>query len=156
MTELDGEPIGTQGVGAEKFAIFRTVDTGSWLGRAFQGLGYGKEMRAAVLSFAFDGLGAQVADTEAFLDNAPSNGVSRSLGLRGERPGQPRAGGRGARHAAVPHDGRDVALAAAAGRRHRGPRRLPGPVRGRRTGHFPAPGAARGSRCLPDVRIRDS
>ena len=37
-------------------------------------------MRAAVLGFAFDGLGAQVAETEAFLDNAASNGVSRALG----------------------------------------------------------------------------
>jgi RimJ/RimL family protein N-acetyltransferase len=37
-------------------------------------------MRAAVLGFGFDGLGARLATTEAFLDNAPSNGVSRSLG----------------------------------------------------------------------------
>ena len=54
--------------------------TGSWLGRASQGHGFGKEMREAVLAFAFDGLGARVATTEAFLDNAASNGVSRSLG----------------------------------------------------------------------------
>ena len=37
-------------------------------------------MRAAVLGFAFDGLGARVAETCAFLDNARSNAVSRSLG----------------------------------------------------------------------------
>jgi RimJ/RimL family protein N-acetyltransferase len=37
-------------------------------------------MRAAILAFAFDGLGALVAETEAFLDNAASNGVSRALG----------------------------------------------------------------------------
>jgi RimJ/RimL family protein N-acetyltransferase len=37
-------------------------------------------MRSAVLGFGFDGLGAQQATTEAFLDNAASNGVSRSLG----------------------------------------------------------------------------
>ena len=37
-------------------------------------------MRAAVLGFAFDGLGARFAETGAFLDNAPSNAVSRSLG----------------------------------------------------------------------------
>ncbi len=48
--------------------------------RPFQGDGYGKEMRSAVLSFAFDGLGARAAETEAFLDNAQSNGVSHSLG----------------------------------------------------------------------------
>jgi RimJ/RimL family protein N-acetyltransferase len=80
MTELDGVPIGTQGMGAVKFAIFGTVNTGSWLGQAYQGHGYGKEMRAAILAFAFDGLGARVALTQAFLDNAPSNAVSRSLG----------------------------------------------------------------------------
>ena len=80
MTELDGVPIGTQGIGAVKFATFGTVSTGSWLGRAYQGQGYGKEMRSAVLSFAFDALGAKVANTQAFLDNAASNAVSRSLG----------------------------------------------------------------------------
>jgi hypothetical protein len=33
-----------------------------------------------VLGFAFDGLGARFAETSAFLDNAPSNAVSRGLG----------------------------------------------------------------------------
>ncbi len=80
MTELEGVPIGTQGMGAVKFATFQTVNTGSWLGRAYHGNGYGKEMRAAILAFAFDGLGARVALTQAFLDNAPSNAVSRGLG----------------------------------------------------------------------------
>jgi RimJ/RimL family protein N-acetyltransferase len=58
----------------------RTVHTGSWLGQAFHGRGFGRDMRAAVLAFAFDALGAMVATTEAFLDNAASAGVSRSLG----------------------------------------------------------------------------
>jgi RimJ/RimL family protein N-acetyltransferase len=80
MIELDGKPIGSQSVHAQRFAVMRTVDTGSWLGQAFQGHGYGREMRSAVLAFAFDGLDARVATTEAFLDNAASNGVSRSLG----------------------------------------------------------------------------
>jgi len=80
MVELDGEPIGSQSVHATQFATMRTVDTGSWLGRAYQGRGYGREMRAAVLAFAFDGLRARIALTEAFLDNAASSGVSRSLG----------------------------------------------------------------------------
>jgi RimJ/RimL family protein N-acetyltransferase len=76
---LDDRPIGAQSLLATSFAVHRTVATGSWLGRAFQSRGFGKEMRAAVLAFAFDGLGARVAETEAFLDNAASNGVSRSL-----------------------------------------------------------------------------
>ena len=80
MVELDGVPIGSQSIHARDFAVFRTVDTGSWLGRAYQGRGLGTEMRAAVLSFAFDGLGAQVAESSGFLDNAASNRVSRKLG----------------------------------------------------------------------------
>jgi RimJ/RimL family protein N-acetyltransferase len=80
MVEADGVPIGSQSVEAKAFPIHRTVDTGSWLGRAFQGRGLGKEMRAAVLAFAFDGLGARFAESQAFLDNAASNAVSRGLG----------------------------------------------------------------------------
>jgi RimJ/RimL family protein N-acetyltransferase len=80
MTELDGVPIGSQGIRADEFAIHRTVDTGSWLGREYQGRGIGKEMRAAVLGFAFDGLGARAAESAAFTDNAASNAVSRGLG----------------------------------------------------------------------------
>jgi len=80
MAEVDGVAAGSQSIGAEAFAVHRTVHTGSWLGRAYQGRGLGKEMRAAVLAFAFDGLGARVAETSAFLDNAASNGVSRSIG----------------------------------------------------------------------------
>jgi RimJ/RimL family protein N-acetyltransferase len=80
MAELDGVPIGSQGIRADEFAIHRTVDTGSWLGREYQGRGFGKEMRAAVLGFAFDGLGARAAESAAFTDNAASNAVSRGLG----------------------------------------------------------------------------
>jgi RimJ/RimL family protein N-acetyltransferase len=80
MVEHDGRPIGAQTISGEDFAIHRVVDSGSWLGREFQGRGFGKEMRSAVLSFAFDGLGARAATSSAFLDNAASNAVSRSLG----------------------------------------------------------------------------
>ena len=47
---------------------------------AHQGDGIGKEMRAAVLHLAFAGLGAQLAYSGSFEDNAASFGVSRSLG----------------------------------------------------------------------------
>ncbi len=80
MVELDGVPIGSQSIRAHDFPVFRTVDTGSWLGRAYQGRGFGTEMRADALSFAFDGLGAQVAESSCFLDNAASLAVSRRLG----------------------------------------------------------------------------
>lgn len=56
-----GRVIGSQGLSARDFAITREVSTGSWLGMAHQGRGFGTEMRAAVLLFAFDHLGARTA-----------------------------------------------------------------------------------------------
>jgi RimJ/RimL family protein N-acetyltransferase len=77
---FEGTLIGMQGMHARDFAARRMVGTGSWVGQDFQGRGFGKEMRAGLLTLAFDGLGAQLAETEAFLDNAASNAVSRALG----------------------------------------------------------------------------
>ncbi|MGW0519899.1 GNAT family N-acetyltransferase [Crossiella sp. NPDC003009] len=74
--------IGNQSLSAEEFAITREVRSGSWLGMAHQGKGFGTEMRAAVLAFAFDHLGAVQARSEAFADNHASLGVSRRLGYR--------------------------------------------------------------------------
>jgi len=74
--------VGVQGIGAKDFPVLRTVHTGSWVGRAFQRRGYGKEMRAAALHLAFAGLGAEVATSGAFEDNAASERVSRALGYR--------------------------------------------------------------------------
>lgn len=76
----DGEAIGVQELAANDFASLRMVNTGSWLGQAHQRRGYGKEMRGAVLALAFDGLGAEVAETQAYFDNHASAGVSRALG----------------------------------------------------------------------------
>lgn len=76
----EGEFLGSQDVGATDFAALRTVGSGSWLRRSARGLGLGTEMRAAVLLWAFDHLGAEVAQTSAYDWNAPSIGVSRSLG----------------------------------------------------------------------------
>lgn len=76
----DGRVVGLQSVQARQFAVTRTVETGSWLGRVWQGQGIGTEMRAAVLHVAFAGLGAQRALSGAFEDNAPSLAVSRVLG----------------------------------------------------------------------------
>lgn len=78
----DGEVIGRQDVGADGFADRRTVETGSWLTRAQHGQGLGREMRAAVLLWAFDWLGAEYAETAAMAGNAASRGVSESLGYR--------------------------------------------------------------------------
>ncbi|RZU51141.1 RimJ/RimL family protein N-acetyltransferase [Krasilnikovia cinnamomea] len=76
----DGVVVGTQDVRARTFAALREVGTGSWLGRAHHGRGYGTEMRAAVLHLAFEGLGAEYATSAAFADNDASYGVSRKLG----------------------------------------------------------------------------
>jgi RimJ/RimL family protein N-acetyltransferase len=77
---VDGNPVGSQGVGAHGFVLRRSVSTGSWLSAAFQGRGLGKEMRAAVLHLAFVGLGAQEALSSAFEGNDRSIGVSRAVG----------------------------------------------------------------------------
>ncbi|MFJ6416267.1 GNAT family N-acetyltransferase [Paeniglutamicibacter sp. NPDC091659] len=76
----EGIPVGMQDIGARDFSIRKTVTTGSWLSCRHQGLGFGKEMRAAVLLFAFDHLGAEVAESSAAVWNHSSLGVSRSLG----------------------------------------------------------------------------
>ena len=80
VTVHDGQVIGTQALDAREFGTLREVGTGSWLGRAHHGSGFGTEMRAAVLDLAFTGLGAQWAVSEAFADNAASYAVSRKLG----------------------------------------------------------------------------
>jgi RimJ/RimL family protein N-acetyltransferase/predicted GNAT family acetyltransferase len=76
----EGRPIGVQSIGAEQFAETRTVSTGSWLGREWQGRGLGTEMRAGILTLAFDGLGADAARSGAIQGNPQSLGVSRKLG----------------------------------------------------------------------------
>ena len=68
--------------------------TGSWLGLRHQGHGFGTEMRAAVLLFAFDHLGATRARSDAFADNVASLRVSERLGYR--RDGSARLARRGA------------------------------------------------------------
>jgi RimJ/RimL family protein N-acetyltransferase len=77
---LDGQAVGMQEILATDFAVRRVVASGSWLGRRYHGYGYGTEMRAAVLSLAFDGLGADVAESGYFEGNAPSARVSEKLG----------------------------------------------------------------------------
>ena len=78
----EGRAVGMQDVNGKDFSAVRTADTGSWLTREMHGQGLGKEMRAAALQLVFDGLGAEVAESEAFADNAASLGVSRSFGYR--------------------------------------------------------------------------
>lgn len=89
------EVVGVQSLMADQFAVERTVKTGSWLGRAHQGQGIGREMRSAILSFAFETLGAREALSGGFVDNEVSLRVSRALGYEEsgrrtiDRRGQP-------------------------------------------------------------------
>ena len=76
---VDGEPVGAGGLIADDFAVRRTFETGSWLGRAFQRRGLGLEFRHACLHLGFAGLGAAYATTGAFHDNAASLGVTAKL-----------------------------------------------------------------------------
>lgn len=76
----DGDVVGMCDLGAKDFSTLRQFTTGSWLGREYQGQGFGKEMRMAALTLGFDGLDAEFAQTAAWHDNAASLGVTRSLG----------------------------------------------------------------------------
>jgi RimJ/RimL family protein N-acetyltransferase len=78
----DEQLVGSQSMHAEAWLVRRTVATGSWLTRSAQGHGLGREMRVAVLTFAFEGLGAARAETGAWEDNHASQAVTRSLGYR--------------------------------------------------------------------------
>ena len=76
----EGRVVGVQDLMARRFPLLRRVESGSWLTRPVHGRGLGTEMRAAVLQFAFDHLGATSAVSSAADWNAASLGVSRRLG----------------------------------------------------------------------------
>ena len=76
---VDGEVVGAGGLVAEEFPRRRSFETGSWMGQAFQGQGLGFEFRQACLHLGFAGLGAEVATTAAWHDNAASLGVTAKL-----------------------------------------------------------------------------
>ena len=79
---VDGSVVGSQGIQAKQFGGVGSVVSGSWLGPDVRNRGIGKEMRAAILHFAFAGLGARRSESAAYDDNERSIGVSRHLGYR--------------------------------------------------------------------------
>ena len=88
VSTRDGDFLDTQDVASKGFPSLRTISTGSWLRRSAQGQGLGKEMRAAILLWAFDHLGADGAMTSAYDWNSSSIGVSiprRPIELTGSR-----------------------------------------------------------------------
>jgi RimJ/RimL family protein N-acetyltransferase len=79
---IDGRAVGMQALHAKNFPVARQIDSGSWLGVRHQGQGYGAEMRRAALYFAFAELGAEVAASASYVDNAASIAVSRRNGYQ--------------------------------------------------------------------------
>lgn len=93
--EWDDELVGVQGIATSDYLVTRTGETGSWLGRRFQGRGIGTAMRQAMCAFCFDHLDAEQITSVAYTDNPASNGVSRKVGYqpngvfrRVRRPGE--------------------------------------------------------------------
>ena len=105
----------------------RTGETGSWLGREFQGRGIGTAMRQVICAFAFDHLDAEEVTSGAFLDNPASLAVSRKVGYRpnGVRRLKRRAGELALNQSLVLTTGRLRARHAPGGR-GRGLRAVPG------------------------------
>jgi RimJ/RimL family protein N-acetyltransferase len=77
---FEGRVVGSQDLSAHDFIDRRTVNTGSWLTQRVHGKGLGTEMRAALLLFAFDVLGAEWAESGAASWNEASLTVSKKLG----------------------------------------------------------------------------
>ncbi|AEV87085.1 putative N-acetyltransferase [Actinoplanes sp. SE50] len=77
----DGTVVGTQSLGARDFAHGREALVTAWLGRRYQGQGFGTEARAAMLALAFEGLGADYVLSVVRQNNLPSLAVSKKLGF---------------------------------------------------------------------------
>lgn len=77
---VDGIPVGVQGLSGNDWSTLQSAETGSWLGREHQGNGVGTRMRALMLHFAFEALGAQSITSAAFTDNPASNAISQRTG----------------------------------------------------------------------------
>ena len=109
---VDGEPIGMQDLAAEHFRAVRSVESGSWLGRAHQGRGLGREMREAMLHLAFEGLGARGGAERRLRGQRRVAGHVAGDRLRGERRGP---GDRGATVRAAPSASGSVATPGSTG-----------------------------------------
>jgi RimJ/RimL family protein N-acetyltransferase len=80
VVEVDGRAVGVQALEGEDFPLLQTVDSFSWLSYDVRGRGLATQMRAGVLAFAFEHLGAVAAVSSARTDNLASLAVSRRLG----------------------------------------------------------------------------
>lgn len=82
VVRYEGEVVGSQGISTKDYAVTRTGETGSWLGRAHHGRGIGTLMRQTICAFLFDHLDAVEIASAAFLDNPASLAVSRKVGYQ--------------------------------------------------------------------------
>lgn len=82
LVRYRGKIVGTQDIRALDFQKTRTISTGSLLDLRYQKQGLGKLMRRAMLIFAFEHLGAEMAISGAHPENAASCGVSRACGYQ--------------------------------------------------------------------------
>ena len=81
VVHWDDQVVGMQDVFARTdFRKTHSLETGSWLGRPFQGRGIGTLMRQTVCAFAVDHLGAEVMRSGYIEGNAASAAVSRKVG----------------------------------------------------------------------------
>lgn len=80
VVRIDDEIVGVQGFSAKNYLVVRSGETGSWLGRRFQGRGIGTTMRQAMCALLFDHLDAAQITSSAFTDNPVSLAVSRKVG----------------------------------------------------------------------------
>jgi RimJ/RimL family protein N-acetyltransferase len=80
VVRSEGEVVGCQGFSTANYLVTRTGETGSWLGRRYQGHGIGTLMRQAMCVLLFDHLGAREITSGAFTDNPRSLAVSRRVG----------------------------------------------------------------------------
>lgn len=76
------EPVGCMDLNSKDFHKTRTVKTGSWILKDFQGQGLGLASRRAAVQFAFDDLGANFAVSYNSPDNEASNHISEKLGYQ--------------------------------------------------------------------------
>lgn len=74
------ESQGYKGFATKNYFVVRSGETGSWLGRQFQGRGIGTLMRQAICALLFDHLEAAEIISAAFTDNPASLAVSRKVG----------------------------------------------------------------------------
>lgn len=81
VVRRDGEVVGMQDLFTKAdFRVTRSLESGSWLGRAHHGKGTGTLMRQMVATLCFDHLGATEMVSAAMADNPSSRAVSRKVG----------------------------------------------------------------------------